>query len=202
MQVKYMLIFLISLLLSSCNLNINKFWKEYYLDGLSSKLFVYDVMEEYMEFTYEEETDSYDLFIGIKDDDGIHGLKRVKAIEIEKNEVGYLNSLIVSTGLKKIKGTIINQMFKNIYLPSSIEEMDKFYTWNPYFAICGSYLFDLKIYYDGSLEQFRNIKFNNVLWFKDYIFNTHEHKVKIYCNNGDVEYDFAWPWFEIFWTEE
>ena len=55
-------LFLISLLITSCNVNSNKREEIYYLDGLASNLFVYDVMEEYMEFTYIEETDSYPVF--------------------------------------------------------------------------------------------------------------------------------------------
>ena len=232
-KIKSIIILLISLLLSSCNVNSNKSEEIYHLDGLASNLFVYDVMEEYMEFTYIEETDSYDLYVGIKDkfaegypcdyrgerflglelkgkdivipnvyDDGIHGLKRVKSFEIEPSRVGYLNSLIVSEGLERIKGTIINQYFKSVYLPSTINEMDKFYSKYPYFVICQYYLFDLEIYYAGSLEQFKDIDFLRVSWLENYLHYEHEHKVKIHCNNGNIECDFVWYWFYKFWIDE
>ena len=66
MKLKYLFLLLIFIFLTSCNVSNNKSEKIYYLDGLASNLFVYDVMEEYMEFIYEEETDSYDLHVGIK----------------------------------------------------------------------------------------------------------------------------------------
>ena len=224
MKLKYIFLFLISLLLTSCNVNSNQSEQIYYLDGLASNLFVYDVMEEYMEFTYIEETDSYDLYVGIEDkfakgypcdyrgerflgfelrgkdivipnvyDDGIHGLKRVKSFEIQQSRKGHLNSLIISYGIIEIKGTIINQRFKNISLPSSVEYLPEFATNNIYFLSSSQYLYDLKIDYDGTVDNFNNIIFTP---YDDSLFEVCFDKVKksiqVYCIDGNVNVETTW----------
>ena len=159
MKLKSLFLILISLLITSCNVNSNKSEEIYYLDGLASNLFVYDVMEEYMEFTYVKETDSYHLYVrssskvGIyssdelgyklngKDiiipnvyDDGIHGFKRVKSFDIQDSSVGYINSLTVSEGIIEC-GRIIQSRIINFYLPTSVIKMENFYDiYDSYFS--------------------------------------------------------------------
>ena len=152
MKLKCLFLFLISLLITSCKVNSNKSEEVYYLDGLASNLFVYDVMEEYMEFTYREVTDSYHVSVcysciignvdyrdqlGVKlngkdivipnvYDDGVRGLKRVKSFDIQQSDVGYINSLVISEGIIFVESMLLNTRIVNFYLPSTIEELVKF----------------------------------------------------------------------------
>lgn len=155
-KMKSIIILLISLLLSSCNVNSNKSEEIYYLDGLASNLFVYDVMEEYMEFTYVEETDSYDLYVGIKDKfaEGYpcdYSGERFLGLELKGKDIVIPNVYDDGVhGLKRVKsfdiqdssvgyinsltvsegitecGSMLKSRIINIYLPSTINQIMKF----------------------------------------------------------------------------
>ena len=213
----------------------------YYVDGLPSNLFVTDIMEEHMTFTYYEDYDFYQVTVSSKEekslgidlvstqkesmigkelegqdivipnvyDDGIHGLKRVKAFTISRFEEGYLNSLIVSEGiemcgyLRKTGYTtttyilahspVILNPIKNIYLPSTIMKLQCFvpFAGNIWYypnALWG-FKFEPNIYYNGTIEQWNNIKFIN-----DFSYYSEEgnYKFVINCLDGiTYETDYA-----------
>ena len=210
----------------------------YYVDGLPSNLFVTDIMEEHMTFTYYEDYDFYQVTVSSKEekslgtdlvstqkesmigkelegqdivipnvyDDGIHGLKRVKAYTISRFEEGYLNSLIVSEGiemcgyLRKTGYTtttyilahspIILNPIKNIYLPSTIMKLQCFvpFAGNLWYypnALWG-FKFEPNIYYNGTIEQWNKIEF-----IKNY-YEEGNYKFVINCLDGiTYETDYA-----------
>ena len=183
----------------------------YYLDGLPSNLFVTDIMEEYMTFTYYEDYDFYQVTVSPKVekmlgkelegqdivipnvyDDGIHGLKRVKAFTICRFEEGYLNSLIVSEGIEMcaLKINISNESrlvhnslnmnpIKNIYLPSTITYLSDFfqeYSYCWYNPKSNDFKFEPNIYYNGTIEQWNNIEF------------VEDFSTGIYSKNGNYKF--------------
>ena len=220
MKLKYLFLLLIFIFLTSCNVSNNKSEKIYYLDGLASNLFVHDVMEEYMNFTYEEETDSYhvsvcyscvvghvdyndqlgvrlngkDIVIPNVYDDGVHGFKRVKSLDIQQSTSGYINSLVISEGIMYVESMLLWTRIINIYLPSTIKELIKFsFVYDRYFStytkngekINGT--FDLNICYNGTKKEFSSIKLNYM--YEDLLYNFGGY-IKIDCLDGYILEEF------------
>ena len=180
---------MLSFFIVGCNENISPEISDcstqqiYYIDGLSSNLFVSEI-PEYMSIYKDTSGDYYraeidfcelenkglcieniDCVVPNVYDDGIDGYKRIKSFYVYKpdNEKGYFNTLTISEGIEVFSDEIRplgNIPAREIRIPSSTKEIYQGYGWATNWTNKQEYgMIDKCIFsYNGTVEQFSKIK--------------------------------------------